>query len=325
MDQGQKRLKFTAWTCMVLATVAGFCGGCVTRNGVTKTIVTPQASKPIAKDATREELLERYNAVARGVQTLNATVELKPIAGSKYSGVIQEYHEVKAFLLAARPADIRVIGQVPVIGKTAFDMASDGETFRVSIPSKNRFLIGAVSAERASEKPIENLRPEHLLEAFLWPEIRKEEEVLLEEFNSESGRYYVLTVLRGGYNTEILRKIWFDRADLQVARLENFAPKGVLLADIHFSDWQPEDALSTTGGAAPVTGAPAITSFARSIEIDRPHDDYRLDLQASKITLNEPIPAERFQLAQPQGSELVHVGEEQKPAQSSSSGKDQKP
>ena len=37
---------------------------------------------------------------ARGVKSLNATVELKPTAGSKYSGVIEEYHEVKAFLLA---------------------------------------------------------------------------------------------------------------------------------------------------------------------------------------------------------------------------------
>jgi hypothetical protein len=313
---------------MALATVAGLCCGCVTRNGVTKTTVTSPSAKPVAKDATREELIDRYNAVARGVQTLNATVDLKPIAGSKYSGVIQEYHEVKAFLLAARPADIRVIGQVPVIGKTAFDMASDGEMFRVSIPSKNKFLVGAVSAERASDKPIENLRPEHLLEAFLWPEIRKEEEVLFEEYNSDTGRYYVLTVLRGGYRTEILRKIWFDRADLQVSRLENFAPKGVLLADMHFSDWQPEDAPTAVTGTALTSGAPAVMSFARSIEIDRPHDDYRLDLQASKITLNEPIPADRFQLAQPQGAELVHVGDDrhdQKATQSSPTGQAQKP
>jgi hypothetical protein len=304
---------------MVLATVAVFCCSCVTRNGVTKTTVMPAAAKPVAKEATREELIDRYNTVARGVQTLNATVELKPIAGSRYSGVIQEYHEVKAFLLAARPADIRVIGQVPVIGKTAFDMASDGETFRVSIPSKNKFLVGAVSAERVSDKPIENLRPEHLLEAFLWPEIRKEEEVLFEEFNSETGRYYVLTVLRGGYHTEILRKIWFDRADLEVSRLENFAPKGVLLADMHYSDWQTQDA--PAAGA----GAPAATMFARSIEIDRPHDDYRLDLEASKITLNEAIPPERFALAQPPGSELVHVGDERRDDKPAQNGPAQKP
>jgi hypothetical protein len=129
---------------------------------------------------------------------VNATVELKPTAGSKYSGVIDEYHEVKAFLQASRPYNIRMIGQVPVIGKTVFDMASDGQNFEVSIPSKNKFLVGPVSLDRSSSKPIENLRPQHLLDALLWPEIRKEEAVLFEEFNDEAARYYVLTVLRGG-------------------------------------------------------------------------------------------------------------------------------
>jgi hypothetical protein len=304
---------------MALATMAAISGGC--GHVVTRTTVTQGVAKPVAKDATREELIGRYNAVARGVQTLNATVELKPIAGSAYSGVIQEYHEVKAFLLVARPANVRVIGQVPLVGKTVFDMASDGETFRVSIPSKNKFLVGPVAGTRTSDKPIENLRPEHLLEAFLWPEIIAGEEVLLEEFNNESGRYYVLTVLRGGYRTEILRKIWFDRADLQVSRLENFGPKGALLADIHLSDWRAVDTPSTPVTAS-ATDSSSISEFAHTIQIDRPHDDYRLDLLVSKITLNEPIPAARFQLEQPAGSELVPVGgEAQKPATT----KDQKP
>ena len=147
--------------------LAAGCGG-----GHIKTVKnTPTSQRPVIKDATREELLEKYNAAARGVKSLNATVELKPTAGSKYSGIIEEYHEVKAFLLAQRPANIRMIGQAPVIGTTVFDMTSDSETFRVSIPSKNKFLIGSVALERASSKPIENLRPQHLLDALLWPEI----------------------------------------------------------------------------------------------------------------------------------------------------------
>ena len=59
---------------------------------------------------------------------------------------------MKAFLLAQRPANIRMIGQAPVIGTTVFDMASDSETFRVSIPSKNKFLIGSVALERAEQQ-----------------------------------------------------------------------------------------------------------------------------------------------------------------------------
>jgi hypothetical protein len=294
-----------AWT--VWATLAGFSSGCHGSTAIsTKTAVAPNA-KPVVKDATREELLAQYNQMALGVKSVNATVELRPTAGSKYSGVIEEYHEVKAFLLAARPAEIRVIGQAPVVGTTVFDMASDGEAFRVSIPSKSKFLVGPVAVERASSKPIENLRPQHLLEALLWPEIRKEETVLFEEFNDETARYYVLTVLRGGYRTEILRKIWFDRADLQVSRLQSYGPKGVLLSDVHVSDWQP--LLADQEQPAPPAAANGINAFPRAIRIDRPHDDYRLDLQITKVTLNEQIPQDRFKLEQPTGSELVRVGE----------------
>jgi outer membrane lipoprotein-sorting protein len=288
---------------MVLVTLASISCGCRGK------VVTGHIKVPplVAKDATREELLEAYNLIARGTRTLNATVELKPTAGSKYSGVIDEYHEVKAFLLAARPARIRVIGQAPVVGTTVFDMASDGETFRVSIPSKKKFLVGPVAVERASSKPIENLRPQHLLDALLWPEIRKEETVTLKEFNDENGRYYVLTVLRGGHQLEVLREIWFDRADLQVARMQDFGPKGLLLSDIRLADWQSPD--SSAGPSAAATVANGAASFPRSIRIDRPHDDYKLDLRVTKVSLNDEIPAERFKLEQPEGEELVRVGE----------------
>jgi hypothetical protein len=289
---------------MAGATLTAFscgCGGSAVR---TKTTVAPNA-KPVVREATREELLDKYNQVALGVKTVNATVELKPTAGSKYSGVIEEYHEAKAFLLATRPANIRVIGQAPVVGTTVFDMASDGETFRVWIPSKNKFLLGQVAAEHASSNPIENLRPQHLLDALMWPDVRKEEPVLFEEFNDQTSRYYVLTVLRGGYRTEILRKIWFDRADLQMSRLQGYGPKGLLLSDIHVSDWEP----LTNASGQPAPTANGVTSFPRTIRIDRPHDDYTLDLQVSKIVLNDDIPADRFKLDQPAGSELVRVGD----------------
>ena len=287
----------------MLALIVAGCGGQVS---VVKN--TPPAEKPVVKDATREELLEKYNSTAGSIHSLNVTVELKPTAGSKYSGIIEEYHEVKAFLLAERPAYIRVIGQAPVIGTTVFDMASDSQEFRVSIPSKNKFLIGPVALERASSKPIENLRPQHLLDALLWPEIRKQESVLFEEFNDETARYYVLTVLRGGYQTEILRKIWFDRSVLEVARLQSFGSRGILLSDTRFSSWQPVDAAKSAPGVPPSTST-STPQFPRSIRIERPHDDYRLDLQIAKITLNDDIPIDRFKLEQPAGSDLIRVGE----------------
>jgi hypothetical protein len=288
---------------MLGVTVAAICCGC--GGSVKTTHNVPATQIVVAKEATREELLEKYNTMAKDVKSVNATLELKPTAGSEYSGVIEEYHEVKAFLLAERPAYIRVIGQAPLIGKTVFDMASDAETFRVSIPSKNKFLVGPIALERTSSKPIENLRPQHLLDALLWSEIRKEEDVLLKEFNDERARYYVLMVLRGGYQREILREIWFNRADLQVARLQEFGPKGALLSDVRYSDWEP-----VTPDQQKTGTLHGFTSFPRMIQIERPHDDYRLDLQVTKLILNEDIPAERFKLEQPAASELVNVGED---------------
>jgi hypothetical protein len=296
---------------MVGLTLTVISGGCGPRTIKQRTTLAPGA-KPVLKDATREELLDKYNQIALGVKSVNATVELRPTAGSKYSGVIEEYHEVKAFLLARRPAQIRVIGQAPIVGTTIFDMVSDGETFRVSIPSKNKFLIGEVALERTSSKPIENLRPHHLLDALLWPEIRKEESVLFEEFNDETARFYILTVLRGGYRTEILRKVWFNRIDLSISRLQTYGPKGALLSDVRVADWQP--VAGDQEHAAMQSGGP-VETFPRSIRIDRPHDDYQLDLQITKLSLNDNIPADRFVLEQPTGSDLVRVGDnvEEKP------------
>jgi outer membrane lipoprotein-sorting protein len=279
---------------MILVTVSAVACGC--GSAVKKTDKFPVAERPIAREASEEELLDRYNALAHGLKSMDATLELKATAGSKYSGVIDEYHEVKAFLLASRPYNIRMIGQVPVVGKTVFDMVSDGQTFEVSIPPKNKFLVGQVSLERQSSKPIENLRPQHLVDAVLWPEVRKEELVLIEEYNDENARYYVLTVLRGGYKSEILRKIWFDRADLHMVRLLSYGPKGALLSDVRYTNWQPVSAGSAT-------------EYPMSIRIERPRDEYRLDLTISKIALNEALEADRFKLEAPAGSEIVKVGE----------------
>src|SRR5246127_4507207 len=282
------------WKSMILVTVSAVAGGCP--RTVTKSTKVSVAERPVAREASEEDLLDRYNTLARGLKSIDATLELKPTAGTKYSGVIDEYHEVKAFLLASRPYNIRVIGQVPVVGKTVFDMVSDGQTFEVSVPPKNKFLVGQVALERQSSKPIENLRPQHLVDAVLWPEVRKEEVVLIEEYNDENARYYVLTVLRGGYKSEILRKVWFDRADLRVVRLQAYGPKGALLSDVRYANWQPVSAGSAE-------------EYPMSIRIERPRDEYRLDLTISKIVLNETLEADRFKLEAPAGSEVVHVGQ----------------
>ncbi len=249
-------------------------------------------------DASKAELIEKYNKQVAAVQSLNATVTLTPTAGSQYSGVIEQYHEVNGFILAARPALIRVIGQAPVVAKNVFDMVSDGETFRIYIPSKNKFITGPARFEKKAEKPIENLRPQHLVDALFWREIPAGAPVIFEEMEDAAGRAYLLTVLRRGEgegNFIVVSAIRFDRGDLNVSEIENFTGDGILTSVSRYSDWQ-----AASGGA----------QFPHSITVARPRDDYKLGIAIKKLTLNETIAPERFHLEQPAGSELVDVGKD---------------
>ena len=262
----------------------------------------------VQMEASEDQLVARYNEQARAVQTLQATVDLVPSTGSTYSGVIEEYHDVPGFILAKRPATVRVIGQAPVVAKNIFDMVSDGETFRIFIPSKNTFLTGSTSLSRTSKKPIENLRPQHVVDALFWPELPAAAHVLFEQFDADPNRYYILTLLRdvAGGKIEIARKIWFDRVNLRVSRVQLYGAAGRLDSDVAYSDLQPIGS-PTAGGATSATTA----SYPRDIHIWRPQDDYKLEIRILKLTVNEEITADRFELTQPPGTELVRVGEEQ--------------
>lgn len=271
--------------------LAAGCGG-----GIKNTTHVPAAEIRPSLEATADQLIERYNQQARAVHSLNAGVELNTVAGSAYTGIIEDYHDVRGFILAQRPANIRMIGQAPVVAKNIFDMVSDGETFRIFIPSKNKFVVGPTELERPAKKPIENLRPQHLLDALFWKELPAGKTVLFEEFDAAPLRYYILTQIREAEGTEIARKIWFDRADLSIARVQIYGKRGRLIADIRYADWQPAGEVL----------------FPRHVWLVRPHDDYQLEVRITKLTLNEDIAAERFRLEQPPGTELVRVVEEGK-------------
>lgn len=277
---------------MLVAVVAALGIACSVR---TRRVTAPDALPP-AQNATREDLIREFNRLAAAVHSLTASLELQATVGSAYSGLIEEYREVGGFLLAQRPSSIRVIGQAPVVGKNIFDMVSDAQTFRIFIPSRNKFLIGQATGPGTSEKAIENLRPQHLLDALFWQELPDPPRILLEEFDAPPHRYYVLTALRPASADaawEIERKLWFDRTDLSLVRLQHFGAAGRRLADIRYAEWRV------------VAGV----RFPHWIRLERPREDYQLTLRLNRLRLNEAIAAERFRLEQPPGTELVRVGD----------------
>ncbi|MGH9650642.1 MAG: DUF4292 domain-containing protein, partial [Terriglobales bacterium] len=295
-----KKLALVAGLGVLVAQLSGF-QGC---GKVKKTKTQPQA--PL-QTATLKELVAKLNHLHSAVTSINAEAELVPTTGSAYSGVIEEYHDVRTFVLAQREYNatdnpreaesekIRMIGQAPIVRKTVFDMTADSREFRIHLPTKNKFIIGPAALERRSEKPIENLRPQHLLEALFIAAPWTNTPLLLEENEFSDRRYYAVTEVVLGRRGEVTlhRKWWFDRSDLQMTRAQRFGPGGELLADIHYSEWRD------VGG----------TPFPHRIEVVRPHDDYRLALVFKKVALNQPLEPKQFVLEKPDSAELVEVKE----------------
>jgi hypothetical protein len=250
----------------------------------------------VVKTASKLELIDQYNRLADSIHTLNISVTIQLTSGSRYTGIVEQYHEITGFILASKPSNIRVIGQVPIVGKNIFDMESDGTTFHIFVPSKNQFLVGPANLERPSDKPIENLRPQHLLDAIFWEPITKDAPVLLEQIAVTTSNFYVLTVARaaGAGDWQIERKIWFDRATLQMARIDIYDSNGVDTALIRYNDWDMFGSVR----------------YPRAILMNRPVNDYQLQLMITKLAANEPISSDRFVLDQPSGTKLVRVGED---------------
>ncbi len=260
----------------------------------TTKVATPVMSAPLL-EASANDLIGRANALGDHVRTLTATVEFqKATAGSAYTGVIKEYRDVKGFILVKKPAFIRVIGQAPVIRTNIFDMVSNGETFRLNIPPKHKFIEGSTAFTRPAKNSLENIRPQHILEALLVPPIDAAKDKLAFEEAEEAGRrFYVLTIFQSGEGETVfpLRKMWFDRSNLDVARLQLYGPKGNYIEDVRYSNYQDY----------------AGTRYPSLIQIARPVEDYSLAIAIQKATFNQEITPDKFELKKPEGADLVEL------------------
>lgn len=273
----------------ILVNLAG--GGCAIRR---TTRVQPSLAPPPAQEASTPDLIARVNSWDLPIQTLTATVDLEPTAGSVYSGVIKEYHDVRGFILLEKPALIRMIGQAPIVRTQIFDMVSDGKEFRVYVAPKGKFIVGTTTARRPAKNSLENLRPQHILDALLVPPIDPDREGYFPAEEEENGRqYYVVTIVDAvpGKQLALRRRVWLDRADLEIARLELYGPQGTFSEDVRYSHYEDFQGVR----------------YPTHIQIRRPIEDYRLAITILKATFNQPIAPEKFELRKPEKAQLIDL------------------
>lgn len=267
-----------------------------------------QSISPVAlKTASKEQLIAYINSQAAKIQTMQATVDIDTSVGGAKKGKVTEYKEIRGYVLARKPAMLRMIGLLPILRNTAFDMVSDGREFKVSIPSKNRFVVGRNDVMVPNpQQPLENLRPQIIYDALMLRAIEPPNEVAVMENGTEivvgdKGRRfqqadYVIDVIRAGEGDYWLsRKIVFSRVDLLPHRQLIYDQAGDVVTDARYSDHKDYSGML----------------FPSVIEIRRPEEEYDITLHMVKLEINLPLDNNKFVLEKPAGAQEIHLDQQQ--------------
>ena len=287
---GSHRLSKTAYMSAAAGAVFLMSAACAVKHTRRIAAVPPP---PVPVSAV--ELADKLEKQRDAVHTMTAIMNLEPTAGSVYSGVISQYHDVRAAVLLQSPEQIRMQGQAPVVRTSIFDMVSDGKEFKVWIPSKQKFIVGSTQVTRPAKNSLENLRPQHILDALLVPRIETaSEQFFVNQERQDARIYYVLNIVarRAGDTLLLLRRVWFDASTFELLRVEYYDPRGAVVEDVRYSDYKDYQGVH----------------FPSHIWLDRPDDDYSLGMTLDQATFNQPIPAEKFVLNKPANAEEIRVG-----------------
>ncbi len=273
--------------------------GCLFRSHRAQVLLTNQ---PL-KTASLEQLVTLINSEAAKVHTLNATVDLAASSGGSMKGKITEYKEIKGYILVRQPNLLRMIGLMPIVRNRAFDMVSDGSTFKLWVPPQNKFVVGHNNIVRPSPKPLENIRPQHIYDALLLHPIDPAHDIAVLEQDNRTvldpktkqqvlePDYIVDVITKGDSGWYLSRKITFSRIDLMPIRQRVYDKNGYLATDAAYFDFKDYSGLM----------------FPTVIRIWRPQEEYSVTLSIEKLTLNQPLTDTQFVLNQPPGSQLVQL------------------
>jgi hypothetical protein len=266
-------------------------------------------SKAPLQEASQSALINTLNQQAERIQSLKATVDIDTSAGGAKKGHVTDYKEIRGYVLTRKPAMLHMIGLLPIVRTTAFDMVSNGQEFKLWIPPKNRFVMGRNDVETHNpDQPMESIRPQDIYDALLIRPIDPEHEIAVLE-NSEEILHdskghrvlqedYELIVIRkkDGNEGVLSRKIVFSRTDLQPHRQYIYDEQAKLVTDARYANYKDYDGVS----------------FPSRIEIFRPQEEYDITLNVLKLEMNKPLRDDQFALEQPPGAEVVHL--EQSPS-----------
>ena len=257
-----------------------------------------------ARTADFDELLAIVNQYENIFDLKSSSMKVTLTLGKWESGSQEEYHRAPGYILLRQPSSLHVVIQNPVFLKTTlFEAVSNGDEFSAWIRDTNKVYKGLnsakelVSDDRPDGIPI---RPDHLYEAIIPAGIDMTEpglRISLEESADKISKYYILSVYTEGEQPFIYmaRRIWIERSQLAISRVQSFDKNGRLTGDIEYSEMTPVD-----GFLLPI-----------KINLARPEDGYALALEFSNGIwgVNSGLDDDSFVLPHREGAEVVILRE----------------
>lgn len=263
-----------------------------------------RASTATLKEATLDQLVQSINSNADKLKSLKATVDIDSSVLEQKKDKVTDNPQVAGWVLVRKPEMLRMIGLVPVVHTHMFDMVSNGKTFELAIPPKNKFIVGSDrQPSKPSPQPLENLRPQHISDALLLKPIETGKEIAVLEHTTEIVKdpkshkdaeqsAYTLMVIDKDDNGHFLsRKVVFSRTDLLPHEQYIYNRQGQLVTYAHYENFSEYSGIM----------------FPAIVSIQRPIEGYGITLSVTKLDVNLPLTDEQFVLTQPAGSQLINI------------------
>ena len=286
--------------------------GLVTAVGLTgcfrTTHIVQRTQAPDMYKSTSVENLERIISDRdANIKTLNASVLLTASTGGGKEGKVVTYTSFKGYIFIRKPNDLRVLLQVPVLGSRALDMVSTDNHFTLVYTSPGHGDVwrqGTNTVTTPSKNGLENLRPPVFFDSLTVPGVSEDEFVSLTESSrvmAPQSKHqpaieepdYLLAVFRKGQGNTLRqeRRVYFSRVTLLPFQQDIYDDKGEVVTSATYDNYQEFNGVH----------------FPMLINIRRPLDEYALKLQVTKLTLNQPLANDQFELKIPEGAKVQQM------------------
>ena len=255
----------------------------------------------VTQTATGEELVNKLNKRWDALQSLNVTVEIRASVTNQKKGIARDYTSIRGHILMRKPEMVRVLGQVPVLGTRAFDMASDGKSFTLLVPPKSVAYKGSNTQPPKASTGLENMRPTLFIDAMfvrgIGPNDAFTKTADSDVVEDPAKKHlliipeYILSVMRPQPNThelQPLRVIHFHREDLLPYQQDLYDEHNNLETQILYGRYVEF----------------GDNKYPSTVTIKRPMEQYQVILTVEKVTENMPLSDDQFQIKIPEGTKI---------------------